>query len=277
MDVLASAAAVIIEPEVRSQERRTEIGDRLAPLMADGGPVVALQPIVDLATGDRVGAEALSRFPADWGMAPGRRLRRGAQHRPRPPARAARARARRRAPGPRRRLRRDERLPRHPADARSAANCSRRLPLPAGPARAVRARPGRGLRHAERRAAAVPGRGHAAGHRRRRRGLLLAAAHRRHLPRRHQDRPEHRHRAQHRPGADQAGPVAGRVRARLPRPRGRRGRGDRRRGRGAAHARRRLRPGLALRPPRPAGGTGRRPVPAASPRPARRRTEFAVS
>src|ERR687889_2626019 len=39
MDVLASAAAVIIEPAVRSQERRREIEDRLTPLMAEGGPV----------------------------------------------------------------------------------------------------------------------------------------------------------------------------------------------------------------------------------------------
>ena len=70
MDVLASAAAVIIEPEVRSQERRQEISDRLDPLMAAGGPLVVLQPIVNLATGMRVGAEALSRFPAEWGMAP---------------------------------------------------------------------------------------------------------------------------------------------------------------------------------------------------------------
>jgi EAL domain-containing protein (putative c-di-GMP-specific phosphodiesterase class I) len=70
MGVLASAASVIIEPEVRSQARRSEIEERLAPVIADGGPVVALQPIVDLATGDRIGAEALSRFPAEWGMAP---------------------------------------------------------------------------------------------------------------------------------------------------------------------------------------------------------------
>lgn len=70
MGVLASAASVIIEPEVRSQQRRSGIVDRLAPLMADGGPVVALQPIVDLATGERIGAEALSRFPSEWGVAP---------------------------------------------------------------------------------------------------------------------------------------------------------------------------------------------------------------
>ncbi|MGZ4506805.1 MAG: EAL domain-containing protein [Blastococcus sp.] len=70
MDVLASAAAVIIEPEVRSQERRTEIHGRMDPVIAAGGPVVVLQPIVDLASGDRIGAEALSRFPAEWGLAP---------------------------------------------------------------------------------------------------------------------------------------------------------------------------------------------------------------
>jgi EAL domain-containing protein (putative c-di-GMP-specific phosphodiesterase class I) len=70
MDVLASAAAVIIEPEVRAQERRTEISNRLGPVIAAGGPTVVLQPIVDLATGARIGAEALSRFPAAWGLAP---------------------------------------------------------------------------------------------------------------------------------------------------------------------------------------------------------------
>src|SRR3712207_4058586 len=68
--VLASAAAVIVEPEVRDQERRTDIEGRLEPVVADGGPVVLLQPIVDLATGGRVGAEALSRFPAEWGRTP---------------------------------------------------------------------------------------------------------------------------------------------------------------------------------------------------------------
>ena len=70
MDVLASAAAVIVEPEAREQQRRAEIETRLDPVVGDGGPLVVLQPIVDLTTGDRVGAEALSRFPAEWGKAP---------------------------------------------------------------------------------------------------------------------------------------------------------------------------------------------------------------
>ena len=70
MDVLASAASVIIEPEVREQERLQEIEGRFAPVLAGGGPLVVLQPIVDIATGTRVGAEALSRFPAGWGKAP---------------------------------------------------------------------------------------------------------------------------------------------------------------------------------------------------------------
>ena len=70
MEVLAAAAAVIIEPGVQERSRAGEIIDRLAPVVADGGPVVVLQPIVDLASGRRIGAEALSRFPKAWGKAP---------------------------------------------------------------------------------------------------------------------------------------------------------------------------------------------------------------
>jgi EAL domain-containing protein (putative c-di-GMP-specific phosphodiesterase class I) len=70
MKVLASAASVIIEPELREQQRRDDIDGRLDPLVASGGPTVVLQPIVDLATGVRAGAEALSRFPREWGKGP---------------------------------------------------------------------------------------------------------------------------------------------------------------------------------------------------------------
>jgi EAL domain-containing protein (putative c-di-GMP-specific phosphodiesterase class I) len=70
MEVLAHAASVIIEPEVRKRADRSEIEGRLNPVMQDGGPVVVLQPVVDLATGARVGAEALSRFPEEWEKAP---------------------------------------------------------------------------------------------------------------------------------------------------------------------------------------------------------------
>ena len=70
MDVLAHAAAVIIEPEVVERSREAEIRAQFAPIFAGGGPVVVLQPIVELATGLPVGAEALSRFPAEWAKAP---------------------------------------------------------------------------------------------------------------------------------------------------------------------------------------------------------------
>ena len=67
--------------------------------MAAGGPQVLLQPIVDLQTGYRIGAEALSRFPAEWGGA-GRLLRGGAQRRSRARSRAARPGAGGRPPPP---------------------------------------------------------------------------------------------------------------------------------------------------------------------------------
>ena len=157
MEVLASAASVIIEPQVREQRAAHEIEDRLAPVMAAGGPLVVLQPIVDLATGARVGAEALSRFPAEWGKAPDVVLRarrtasvsatssscspceRAADHLDRVAGYVA-----------------DERLPRARCSRPSAPSCSTGCPLDRGAARALRARPGRRLRRPRRRPRPAP-------------------------------------------------------------------------------------------------------------------------
>lgn len=70
LEVLARAAAVVIEPGVRDNAERSEIEGRMSEVAAGGGPAVVLQPIVDIASGARVGAEALSRFPHGWGKAP---------------------------------------------------------------------------------------------------------------------------------------------------------------------------------------------------------------
>ena len=70
MEVLASAAATIIEPGVRERRRAADIRGRLEPIFVAGGPTIVYQPIVTLRDGVRVGAEALSRFPAEWGMPP---------------------------------------------------------------------------------------------------------------------------------------------------------------------------------------------------------------
>ncbi|TWH75115.1 EAL domain-containing protein (putative c-di-GMP-specific phosphodiesterase class I) [Modestobacter roseus] len=70
MEVLAEAAALVIEPQVRREQLHAEIAGRLGPLMDRGGPDVVLQPIVDLASGTRTGAEALSRFPTEWARTP---------------------------------------------------------------------------------------------------------------------------------------------------------------------------------------------------------------
>jgi EAL domain-containing protein (putative c-di-GMP-specific phosphodiesterase class I) len=70
MEVLASAAATIIEPGVQERRREVAIRARLQPVIGSGGPNVLLQPIVALCDGARVGAEALSRFPVEWGKPP---------------------------------------------------------------------------------------------------------------------------------------------------------------------------------------------------------------
>jgi len=70
VEVLAEAAALVIEPQVRRERQEAAIAERLALVLSGTGPTVVLQPIVDLRTGTRTGAEALSRFPVEWNCAP---------------------------------------------------------------------------------------------------------------------------------------------------------------------------------------------------------------
>lgn len=70
MEVLASVAATIIEPGIQERHRESVIRDQLKPVIEAGGPHIVYQPIVTLSDGARIGAEALSRFPAEWGKPP---------------------------------------------------------------------------------------------------------------------------------------------------------------------------------------------------------------
>lgn len=70
MEVLASVAATIIEPSITERRRESAIRDRLEPVIESGGPHIVYQPIVALRDGARIGAEALSRFPAEWEQPP---------------------------------------------------------------------------------------------------------------------------------------------------------------------------------------------------------------
>jgi EAL domain-containing protein (putative c-di-GMP-specific phosphodiesterase class I) len=60
----------LIEPGVQERRRESVIRARLEPVFSSGELNVVLQPIVSLIDGARVGAEALSRFPPEWSMAP---------------------------------------------------------------------------------------------------------------------------------------------------------------------------------------------------------------
>ncbi|HEY1825997.1 MAG TPA: EAL domain-containing protein [Acidimicrobiales bacterium] len=70
MVVLASAAATVIEPGVQERRRHAAVRERLEPMFDADGLSIVLQPIVSFADGNRVGAEALSRFPVEWNQPP---------------------------------------------------------------------------------------------------------------------------------------------------------------------------------------------------------------
>lgn len=70
LELVAGLTGRMIEPLVRARRQADELEVRHRELREEGGPRIVLQPIVDLATRARTGAEALSRFPVEWGMTP---------------------------------------------------------------------------------------------------------------------------------------------------------------------------------------------------------------
>ncbi|MEZ0166071.1 EAL domain-containing protein [Kineococcus sp. LSe6-4] len=64
LEAVAGAVMELVEEEDGARRVRRARLARLADLDATGGPAVVYQPVVDLASGATVGAEALSRFPA---------------------------------------------------------------------------------------------------------------------------------------------------------------------------------------------------------------------
>ena len=70
--MFAAIVSKHLEPIVARQQTRRLAQERISELLDDGGPAMALQPIVDLATDEVCGYEALARFPASVGWTPDR-------------------------------------------------------------------------------------------------------------------------------------------------------------------------------------------------------------
>lgn len=75
LGVLRMFAAIVskhLEPLVAQQRTRHLAQERISQVIDEGGPAIALQPIVDLETDRVCGYEALARFPAISGWTPDR-------------------------------------------------------------------------------------------------------------------------------------------------------------------------------------------------------------
>jgi len=72
MRVLADLVARQLDRHEQAEARRQEALDRIRAVIADGGPNMVFQPIVDLASREIVGAEALARFEHEPRRSPDR-------------------------------------------------------------------------------------------------------------------------------------------------------------------------------------------------------------